>query len=269
MLLGMELVRELIHTVFLTGRVQHEAPVSVLLIGAPQTGKTSIVLERPAKCFIAFTDVTGRALQELCKLRPEVTHIVLNDMVALASHKESVTKYTLATINAMTEEGIQCTAYPGTVEHYKDGKRGIIACTTAGLNKDSRRWWNKIGLSSRMLPFFYDHSSKLEIRIVEAINKAGAGSPVKKSPEELKIPDIPIYVHIPPALIEPITKLAAYRAVKLADGKPYRRLKQYRSLVKGHALMRSWKNPVKVTEQDVDFLARIDPYVSYTEERPL
>lgn len=264
MLIGMALVEEYVATVLLSGRLKDESPVSTVLIAAPESGKTSVVLARPCKSALPLTDVTGRGLMLLCQQQKEVTHFILNDLVAIMSHKQTVNAYTLSIINAMTEEGIQAVAFPGVIEQYSHGKRGIIACTTTDLFRDKRHWWWKIGLASRLLPFGFDHSSQLQVRIKALIQDEtrhnGKQSPLKV----IEVPDALIRVIIPTKFKAEILKISDTIARRLEDPKGYRRLHQFQSLAKAHSLRRSWKNP-QVTEEDIEFLYRIDPYVSYTE----
>lgn len=264
-LIGMELVREVIESVILTGRLKEHDPVSILLIASPESGKTSVVLEKECACMCVLTDCTGRGLQELCKMKPDITHICINDLVAVTAHKSSVSRYTMAMLNALTEEGIQATAFPGTVEQFKNGRRGIIASIPTTMAKDRRQWWNKSGLSSRMLPFAFKHSEDLNIRIKAEITK-DRKPPVKKK-GLFHIPAAHIKVNIPPHHAKAIQSLAETVSSRM-DEEGYRRLKQFRALASAHALLRTWRNP-SVIEKDLDFLSRIVPYISYTKPRAI
>lgn len=268
MLLGTELVEEFVATTILTGRVKDESPVSVVLIATPECGKTSIVMSRPCKAAMPLTDATGKGLMELCKMRAELSHFILNDLVAIMSHRQTVNQYTMAVINAMTEEGITAVAFPGTVDTFAAGKRAIIACTTSDLFVDSRRWWHKIGLSSRMLPFAYDHDKALQIKIKNLIQNGKSGQSLPAKPMELVVPNDKIDVRINKPEIATIRKMADFRASVLEDPKGYRRLKQFICLTKAHAIYRTTKNPV-VNAQDINFLERVDRYISYTTTTPL
>ena len=86
MLIGMQLIREVVETVILTGRLKEHEPVSLLLVASPESGKTSVVLEKECSGVIALTDVTGRGLQDLCKMKQEVSHMVINDLVSVSEH---------------------------------------------------------------------------------------------------------------------------------------------------------------------------------------
>lgn len=263
MLLGANLLRELTETVILSGKVINTSPISLLLIAPPESGKTSVVLDRPCKAAFPLCDVTGRGLMQLCKLSPEITHFIINDLVTVMAHKPTVNRYTLSIINAMTEEGIAAVAFPGTIETFAHGKRAIIACLTCTLAKDQRSWWNRSGLSSRMFPFCFDHSAALTIRIRQAINSDRHD----KISEEFLLPEKAADVLIPKNLIEPISRIAEAKAQEFSE-KGYRRLKQYRTLAKAHALWRSPKARL-VTNADVNFLLTVSAYVSYTKVKPL
>jgi hypothetical protein len=265
MLMGFEILRKLIQTVILTGRVKDHQPVSLLLIAPAERGKTSIALERPCKSTVALSDVTGGGLREMCKAHPEISHFVLTDFVAITSHKSFVAKGTISMLNAITEEGLQGTAYPGAVEFYQAGKRAIIGCLTTTLAADQRQWWTRTGFASRMLPFGYDHPDALQIKIHDAISEGRFEHTEVSVP--LRIPDGCIAVRYSPMAIRVIRALAEHKGKELGEI-GYRRHKQYRTLAAAHAIGRSWKKPL-VGIEDIQFIKSIDPYVSYTETRLL
>jgi hypothetical protein len=272
-LIGMEIVSEFVQAVLMTGKVRHFDPVSALLIGTPECGKTSLVTDvytntkGKTPCAIQLTDVTGRGLMELCKNHPEITHFILNDMVAILSHKQSVNTYTLSILNAMTEEGIQAAAYPGKVESYTDGKRAIIGCITTTMMADQRRWWNAHGLASRLFPFCFDHDAMLTIKIKDSIENANEKKLSQKKKKRVQpVPLKKIQVTISASLRNEVRKISDTVAKTLGDHKGYRRLHQFNSLVRGHALA---SRRHIVNKKDIDFLNRIMPYVSYVVAHPL
>lgn len=268
MLIGMNQIREVVETVILTGRLKGHSPVSLLLVASPESGKTSVVLEKECAAVIAMSDVTGRGLQELCKMKPDVSHIIINDLVAVNAHRSSVNHYTMSMINAMTEEGIMATAFPGQIETFKHGKRGIIASIPTTMSRDGRAWWNKIGLSSRMLPLAFKHSEDLKMKIKTIIvNGHTKSSKVKSNPEIFLIPDSSILVKIP---VEYATQIQSYAQIISERFKEegYRRLKQFLALACAHAIRRTWRNP-SVTNADVKFIENLLPFVSYTKPKEI
>ncbi len=267
-MLGTELVTEFVQTVMMTGRVQGESPVSTFIIAKPEHGKTSICLESPFACAVDVTDTTGRGLQEILKYKPEVTHIILNDLTVVAAHSKNVRAYLIAMINAMTEEGIRSIAFPGQVEVYQNGKRGIVACTTPDLMKDSRTWFNKIGLTTRILPFHYTYSEKLILDIKIAVSSETQFPP----PDALVIPKELLKVEISEKISKEIMEISEQKSAEMGDDTGIRRLKQFRRLLKAHAIIRKtpgpnkdWKEGVEVTANDVNFIKRLYPYINYRE----
>lgn len=257
-MIGTALITEFIETILLTGRLKDESPVSCFIIAKPEHGKTSICLENPFACAIDLTDVTGKGLQEILKYKEEVSHIILNDLTAIQAHGRVVRSYLIAMINAMVEEGIRSVAFPGQVDIFKNGKRGIIGCVTPGLISDQRVWFNKIGLSSRIFPFHYNYSESLVIKIKASI----CAEEKSKSPKELSIPLDHLYVKIDKTFSDEILKISNEKSKELGDDTGIRRLKQFRRLAKAHALKGTWKNPI-VTKTDIEFIKRIYPYVDY------
>ena len=212
---------------------------------------------------MVLSDVTGRGIQNLCQTMPQVTHFIINDMLAPGAKKQSVKQFTISMLCSMTEEGIRATAYPDGVKRVENGRRAIIACIPADIVNDGRAWWNKSGFSSRMLPFAYGHSEALTIKIKDHINSDKFVPTWEGENKKVFLtPKVPIEVKLPVKEREQIRKLADHRS-KALEEKGYRRLKQYRTVAAGHAIRRGWKNPV-VTQKDIEFLLQLDGFVSYT-----
>lgn len=266
-MIGTELLRETVESVILTGRVRGIYPASLLLIGAPESGKTSVVLSKDCKNVKAFTDITGNGILKVIKQMPDLTHIIINDMVAVLSHKQSVNKHTLATLNAMTEEGVNSISTPGGIEEFPEGKRGVIASLTLDLVGDSRNWWNKIGFTTRMIPFCYKYPEDLVLLIKKHIDDSNGKEKKPEKRQEFHVPKERKYVKYSPEMIEQTRRVADYRSMVLEET-GFRRLKQYHALVQGHALLRSYSK-AEVTDQDIEFLKQVDMYINYDKPRAL
>jgi hypothetical protein len=267
-MIGTEFVRETIEVVILTGKVKDVQPMSLLLIAAPESGKTSIVLEKQCEALKAYADVTGRGLHAILKYNPRLTHVVINDLVATLSHRQSVNRYTISQLNSITEEGITSIATPAGEEDFECGRKGVIASLTLELAKDARRWWNKVGFSSRMLPFCYVYSDDLIVKIKASIDdakgKAKKNGDVK---EVFKLPKDPVSVSYPDDIAKHIRKVADTRS-QILEEQGMRRLKQYHALVQAHALWRTRNKPT-VNDDDLNFIYRLDPFVSYDKPQTL
>lgn len=267
-MIGTELLRELIESVIMTGKIRGINPVSLLLIATPESGKTSVVIAKDCKNVKSFSDVTGNGIQKVIKQMPELTHIIINDMVAILSHRQSVNKHTLATLNAMTEEGVNCISTPGGIEEFPEGRRGVIASLTTDLVGDQRNWWNKIGFTSRMIPFCYKYSEDLILRIKDSIDaNGGRNGKDQEVRGKFTTPEKKKYVAYSQPLIEQIRRLADYRSMVLGET-GFRRLRQYHSLAQGHAMLRQISKP-EVSDADVDFMKQVDMFINYDMPRAL
>lgn len=268
------MIRELVDAVILTGRVKGCYPISLLLIAAPESGKTSIVLDKPCKAVEAFTDVTGRGIHAILDKHGEITHIVINDLVAVLSHKQSVNRYTISQLNALTEEGITKIATPAGIVDYDGGRKGVIASLTLEMAKDARYSWNKVGFTSRMLPFCYYYPNDLIVRIKNHIDEKAVSSngreyngKAKALEKEFHTPPKALAVDYPINLSKEVRYISDVRAAVMKET-GMRRLHQYHAIVQAHALLRHRVRPI-VLKEDIDWLKTIDLYVSYTEARAL
>lgn len=260
-LVGVELLQEYVSTVVLTGKVKGHVPVSTMLIAQPERGKTSVALDKKCESAVPLTDVTGKGLQLVCAMSPKVTHIVVMDMAVVMSHSKKSAEYFFSMLLAMLEEGIRATATPSGISMIENGRRAIIGCVTSEQAKDNRRWWYSRGVARRMIPFHYEYPDNLVIEIKDRID-AGEASDWGK-PKSFRIPDLHINVHIPEQISWDIRKLADNRAANLGQ-LGISLLKNYRTLAAAHAIHRgNWKN-VRAAKEDVEFLERIDRYVSWS-----
>lgn len=258
-LLGVQLLREFLQTVFATARVEN-APcvVSTLLIALPGFGKTSIASGLAPEGTICVFDATGRGLSKLLESNKNVHHVVFNDLVAIMAHKASVNSLTLATINAMTEEGIATEAYPTETKNL-GRKCGVVAAITPDILADGRRWWNASGLTTRLLPFSFRHSQDLQLKINDGIQNG-----VKYVEIPIPLPLIPVKVNISPQWKACVRLRAEGKGKDLNEEPIYRRHKQYQAMAMGHALVRTrnWRNP-SVGKEDIEFLDRIFRHIHY------
>lgn len=266
-MIGTELIRELVETVILSGKVKGADPCSLLLIAAPESGKTSIVLEKHCKAVQAFADITGRGIHAVLTQNRDCTHIVINDMVAVLSHRQTVNRYTISVLNALTEEGIEKIGNPAGIQTFDFGRKGVIASITSEMSRDARYWWNKIGFTSRMLPFHYSYPQELIIKIKDAIVANHGLTFRNDKKEEFKTPNNHCNVSISPEHEQTVRYIAEIRSMQMQE-QGMRRLKQYLVLTQSHALWRS-KTHAKVADEDIEFLKQVDLFVSYETSKAL
>ena len=287
-LIGMDFVVEVIKTVLLTGQLADEKPVSLLIIASPESGKTtaakianiSIASDKhEGELAVPLTDATGAGLLKIIKENPQTTHVILNDLSIINGHKNHVVNYLFSIISAMTEEGVSRTADPSGIQPFgEEGKKGVIGCITPDLVKDRRFVWNKTGLTTRMLPFFYGHGLDVELKVRRYHAGLDSHSDDDASADGLKIPSKKLKVHVNRKYREQILELASDLAKKLSrEGKTknnpnykehgYRRIIQFMSLAKAHSLLTHRDG--EVHKANVKFLQKLSKFVSYRKAEDL
>jgi hypothetical protein len=292
-LIGMDFAVEVVQTVLMTGQLvyeKNEKPVSLLLIASPESGKTTVARKanlsiesdrRGEELAVALTDATGNGLLKILKEHPKATHIIFNDFSFVTGHKSQVTNHLFNIISALTEEGIDKTADPGGIHLYgEEGLKGVIACITPELVRDKRLIWNRTGLTTRMLPFFYEQG--LSIRLKAEKYHAGLKDYATENEERtLTLPKKKMHVTISTSYREQILELAKDLAKKLSrEGrskknphykeKSFRRIIQFITLAKAHSLlMQPDDKKPRVHKKDIEFLRKLSRFVSYRKPEDL
>jgi len=290
-LIGMDFAVEVVQTVLMTGQLADEKPVSLLIIASPESGKTTAARKanvsiessgnRGDELTTTLTDATGKGLLKIVREHPKAPHITFNDLSIVIGHKSQVINYLFSVISALTEEGIVKTADPGGIQPYgEEGLKGIIGCITPELVRDKRLVWNRTGLTTRMLPFFYEQG--LNIRLKAEKYHAGLKDYSESDDEiTLRLPRKKMHVTISTSRKEQIMELAKDLAKKLSregrtKGNPhyeelgYRRIIQFISLAKAHSLLKHPKDDEpRVHRKDIEFLRKLSSFVSYKKPEDL
>jgi len=290
-LVGMDFAVEVIQTVLLTGQLADEKPVSLLIIASPESGKTTAtrnanISVRPdghgEELAVALTDTTGKGLLRIVREHPRATHVIFNDLSITAGHKNHVVKYLFGIISAMTEEGLSKIADPGGVHSYDDeGVKGVIGCITPRLARDQRFIWNVTGLTTRMLPFFYEQGVNIQLKVRRYHAGLLPASDHTDETRSLVIPPKKTQVSVEQDYREQFLELAADVAKKLSkegasrknpdyEELGYRRIDQFRSLAKAHSLL-THPNDAKprVHRKNIEFLRKLSRFVSFRKPEDL
>jgi hypothetical protein len=200
-------------------------------------------------------------LEFLLQNHPNATHLLLSDMTYIGALSSKTAKSLFEMLKPMVEEGIGVIADPGGIRQLKGRQMGLIGCITPQAAKDHRSWWWTHGLASRLVPFNYDYSIALTIRIKTAIDSGRWGG--WKPGRPLSMPKLQVPVLLAEKEIKQIRALADKKAIELGE-RGFRLLLQFRTLARAHAILRTgkWKNQ-RVTGEDIGFLNRIYPYMNW------
>lgn len=289
-LIGMDFPVEVVQTVLLTGQLADEKPVSLLIIASPESGKTTAARKanisvssdkRSDELAVALTDATGRGLLKIIREHPRATHVLFNDLAITSGHKSHVTRYLFSVISAMTEEGISRTADPEGVHSYnkEEGIKGVIGCITPRLVRDQRFIWNMTGLTTRMLPFFYQQGVDIRLNVrryhaglLDRSRRFDDISPLVIPKEKMKVRRGKYKEYILELAHDAAKRLSREGSKRNPDYKElgYRRIIQFSSLAKANALLThpGDKNP-RVHRVNVEFLVKLSRFVSFKEPETL
>lgn len=260
-MIGVSVLPEIIRSAILTTKIANSSgimPVSLFVVAPFEQGKTRLALENSPDDALIITDLTGIGLLEALLGNQNATTVVVNDLSVVMGHRQSVSRLTVAILNALAEEGSYKIAMPHMSHLDMKGRKvNIIACCVPDLVSDRRTWWYRSGFMSRMLTVRFEHSVALQLQIHSAI--ANNWEPASTN-GRLKIPSLPIKVHIPDASIRAIQAIASHVFHKYGET-GYRKHKQLRALACGHALQRGWRN-VEVLPDDVTFLEQCVPFLT-------
>lgn len=233
-------------------------PVSLFVVAPFEQGKTRLALENSPEDALLITDLTGIGLLEALLSNQNATTVVINDLSVVMGHRQTVSRLTVAILNALAEEGTYKIAMPHMAHLDMKGRKvNIIACCVPDLVSDRRSWWYRSGFMSRMLTIRFQHGIGLQLQIHSAI--ANAWEP-DNNDSRLKVPAIPVRVVIPDSAIRAIQAMASHVFHKYEET-GYRKHKQLRALACGHALTRGWRG-AEVNADDISFLEQCIPFLT-------
>jgi hypothetical protein len=101
---------KVVNLAILTGRVKNAKPVSMLLIGDTETGKTQILeVFMNLKPVIWANDLSAHVIVD--EVAPQVekgkTHLLIPDLLKVLGHQKMVTRNTMTMLNSIMEEGTE------------------------------------------------------------------------------------------------------------------------------------------------------------------
>jgi hypothetical protein len=260
-MIGVSILPDIVRSSILTTKVAASVgimPVSLFVVAPFEQGKTRLALENSPEDALIITDLSGIGLLEALQGNQNATTVVINDLSVVMGHRQTVSKLTIAILNALAEEGSFRIAMPH-LSHLdlKGRKINIIACCVPDLVSDRRTWWYRSGFMSRMLTIRFRHSVGLQLQIHSAIANNWE---IQTMNGNMKVPALPVKVVIPDFAIRSIQAIAS--TIFHSYGETgYRKHKQLRALACGHAMLRGWRN-AEVNAEDVSFLEQCVPFLT-------
>ena len=245
---------KLVNLAILTGRVKNAKPVSMLLIGDTETGKTQILeVFMNLKPVIWANDLSAKIIVD--EVAPLVekgkTHVLIPDLLKILAHQKVVTRNTITMLNSIMEEGLKNVMFYGVRKEFKQPVRcGVIAAITKAAYNAREKHWKGIGFVGRCILVSFSYSDATKLKIHEHIRK---GFPARMI--EI-VTGRPTHVEISAEIAGRIQELAMAEA-RSSTG--FRVHKQLRALVQAHAL---YRGDAKVRMEDFENIRRLSKFMN-------
>lgn len=258
-MIGTKLIEELVQSVALSHLVKGYDRVSLLLLAAPESGKTTVTAAASAKHVSRLVIMSGRSLLREDKDHPHVEYFLFNDLSGIRAMSHQATALAVLILNHYTQGETGRIAFAGKRDVEEITRPiGVIACMPFDIFTDHRSRWKEMGFISRMVPFAYAYSDNLVAEIKDAIDNGHHLAARAISSPKIKPTKTKIHVTVTPAQRQVIRRLADVRSPKLGQI-GLRLLHSYHALVRAHAIR---AHRVELLREDLDFLKAVDRYVS-------
>ena len=264
-MIGTSLLEELVQATALTHRVKGFGHVGLLLLAAPESGKTTITTAAHAKHVQPVAVFSGRSIVREMHDNPACEFFLFNDLTAIRAMSAQAVALCIVLLNQITQGERGKVGFAGKDTEQIDRMMGVIGCLPFTTFVDHRSKWQHLGFISRMIPFAYAYPDALVAEIKDHVD-AGTHVPTTRPRQRLpRPPRHPLTVTMTADLTRRVRSLADIKSRALGQ-LGIRLLKNYHCLIRAHALLAHRRH---VTAADLDFLKAVDAFVSVTQCRPL
>jgi hypothetical protein len=265
-MIGTTLIEELVQSVALSHLIKGGKRASLLMLAAPESGKTTIVSAANCAHVCRVAVISGRSIMREVKDHPETEFLLFNDLTAVRAMSASAVNLLILILNQFTQDERGLVAFAGKESEYITRPIGILACLPFKTFIDHRARWREMGFISRMIPFAYHYDDELIAAIKDSIDDghhATAAKPLRVMPKRNGRKPVTIEMH--QKFTRELRHLADARAKTLGQ-LGIRLLQNYHVLVRAHALL---MKRTAVTREDMTFLRHVDHFVSIEKCEPL
>jgi hypothetical protein len=260
-LIGTSLVEDLVQSVALSHLIKDRERIGLLLLAAPENGKTTIATAAECEHVKKIAVITARSVMQLTGEK-DVEFMLFNDLSVIKALSKPTVALLTNTLNQVTQGETGEAMFAGQSSVSIQRQLGMIGCMPFKVFSDRRSHWHEQGFISRMIPFAYSYNAELVATIKDGIDR-GSGKP-KPRPMP-KIPEKAIHVRMSDKHTKSVRALSDAKAAQLGQV-GIRLLNHYHTLVRAHAV-RHGRNVVN--DSDLDFLRAVDAYISIKECKPL
>src|SRR5262245_52841326 len=257
-MIGTVLIESLVQSVALTHRIAGYPRANLLLLAAPESGKTTIATAADAKHVQRIAVISGRSILREVREHKDTEFLLFNDLSAVRAMSNTATNLLIVILNQITQDERGTVAFAGDTPEKIERQLGIIGCLPFKTFVDHRARWRELGFVSRMIPFCYSYPFELVARIKDSIDSGPHAKRRQPQAKAIKPPDAQVCIRCSDALTREVRNMADARSITL-EQIGIRLLANYHTLVRAHALRDGRKH---VTDKDLEFLRAVDAHVS-------
>ncbi len=243
-IIGMRAAKKAVELALHVPYLEGEKPVGMFLLGAPGTGKSTLLTRFISDHQVVINDMTGRGLEELCKemSNRQCGVVVIPDLLRLMARPMGWAAFQTLS-NIVLEEGLEgIKRYDVNVKFPKPVNFGILTAMTLDAFKLNQRTFERSGFLSRFGVFHFKYEPEDEQRI-ESLIAAG-----DRTDDIHYVIDAKDQAGI--SIPEPLSKKVKYVGKICGNGKSphFRAIKFMRRLICANALAAGRK---EITEEDL------------------
>jgi hypothetical protein len=176
--IGLSPLKDFCKYVLYTGFVKNAPrPVSGLVVAPPERGKSTEAQRFEGLGVVTLQDLTSYGIDRFIlnmteRDREMFHHVVIPDLEKIGSRNRSVKEELLSKMRILMDEGLQrvCTG-----RDYLDLKAplrlGFLMCTTPEDIGDRRSVFRSLSWQSRCIPFTYEFSDALRVRVLDFVEE--------------------------------------------------------------------------------------------------
>lgn len=264
-MIGVEPIEQILEACIWSAYVAGERPVSMLLIGHVESGKSSILERFRGNSGLHFlNDVTGWALTSPTRgilarlINNQIKHILVPDMLVPTGRNSDTVETFITFLNVLIEEGaVSIQTYATKLELPQPIRCGFIGAIATEELERRRRQWLRLGFMSRLLPVSYSYSAPTIADIKQSIARR------EHRNEQLillNLPDKSVEINLTPEianklmLLEPSVNQQLHTAERLYG---FRLQKHLQTFALAHALACGRDS---TTQEDYSFVAESSRY---------
>lgn len=251
---GLNAELEFAKTILASGQLKGCRPLSGMIIGQPDTGKSETLM-RFSQCegILVINDLTAYGLTKLIEDLRTAHHIIIPDLLRVLERSPRVANELISMLNVMSEEGLlRISTYNTQLYLERPLRCAFLTSLTLEAFNRRRKRWRSIGFTSRAVPFFFGYNEEDLARARETIKR---NEDVFK-PVSLELKES-VEVSISDDYANEVEKIAVFMGRINEDFTAFRTLRNAIAMVKARAALRGAS---EVEEEDIKFLRAMVPF---------